>query len=280
MSQFDLFADPNADQLCETPAPQRPQYTAAWRRYIALVEQLKPFDIERAAIHGSLDLGKPFSAPCATTLLCESRSSLNAALKQLAMERFAPPSGAFEHEESRYERLLPENYRKGARDPIPHAEWDPDLIWSALEATYSGQAGQDLVLTRLAENLVEELGLRYNPPIHKSNRLVIERTISTDSFGTKGKTLSFNSAQSVRAILKGFYGFAVWADDPDTTRPLAKLMRDEFSYCSAIESRARFTAGSIEITTFNNKFVYELFGDLATKFQEFIAIYGAEALQR
>lgn len=247
-------------------APLKPGFTECWLAYrAAVLESVRLIGEVGDMRFGFLNVGRGIGKTMSDFhMLRETQSDLISRIYNLAEQTFAPPGGKLSIE-------------RNLMDLGEDADFDPDKLWFRLEAEFGGDAGVELGLKQLAVALVDKFGLKYKPPIRKQNRLEIQQRMHAEKSFSGGYEYSYNSIEYLRQGHRALEDFCKWAEDFATSSNLAAGLREIKSFVK-LESRKRTDFGGIQTVQFKEYVLYELYGDLADKFHEFIAIYGAEAL--
>jgi hypothetical protein len=251
-------------------------FTAYWRKYLAAVQAGDELiSSTRRLSEGVFGMGCKVGRDIETRgMIDATRAEIASLLIRRAEREFAPFAGSLKVNATDYAHLLPKSFYK-----VEDADWDPDKLWEALEVAYGGERGAELGLRQLAESLVSLFWMKGKPPVRKSNRMELSVTVYCDSYSS-GRTLSYNSSDSLRKILHGLIEFCRWAEDYQTASNLHRAIDTIASYHAKVVSRQRHELGSIEVLMFFERAVFEFHGAIADKLQLFIATYGREALER
>lgn len=245
----------------------RPGFTDMWLAYRATVmDCAERINKVRAQRFGSLDVGQCFGTEFNDHyMLRESKGRIESAVYTLAEETFAPEGGRLKIE--RIDIDLGEDEK-----------FDPDRLWAALEAEYGGDAGIELARKQLAAILVDKFCLNRRDPVRKQNRLVLEQHTYAEKRFSGGWEYSYSTVNCIRQAHSALVEFCRWAEDHETSWKIEESLRNFRSF-EKLESRERKDYGAVHTISFKERMQYELYGALGEKFHEFIALYGAEALE-
>lgn len=247
-----------------------PGFTTYWKQYLAAVERAESSiaairDSSKSVFGLQYAVGENFSG---WKLLRTTRSELIEAIVRKAEIDFAPPGGSLAIKT----RTVDETWARA-----DDAEFDPDRLWVALEATYGGNAGVELGRKQLATEIVKHFGLGRKRPVRKANRLELASSIYTEHKYGGGVEMGYTTANWVCELHRAMSAFCRWAGDSATAAQIesraTELFRDR-----TVVSRQRFNFGGIGYVTFNTSMTWEIYGELGDQFQAFVATYGQDAL--
>lgn len=251
----------------ETAVAKEPGFTAMWLAYRSeVMESASRIRNVRRRCFGALNVGPGIGAELSDHyMLRETQSRIVSSIYTLAESTFAPEGGTL-----KIERL--------SMDLGEDEDFDPDQLWTQLEQQYGGEAGVELAHKQLAKVLVDKFCLTRRDPVRKQNYLLIEQSTHAEKKFSGGWEYSYHSVEWIRQGMNALLEFCAWAGDQATSCKLAEGVRNFRSF-EKLESRKRSDYGAVHTVSFKERMVYELHGSLGDKFHEFIAIYGAEALE-
>jgi len=247
----------------------KPGFTDFWNAYRAALEEAesKVSGVSRQAF-GSLAVGSGLgSSMNVNYMLRQTREELIDSIYLMAERSFAPRGCKLKIE------------RMGNEVMGGDEDFDPDRLWTLLESIYGGQAGIELGYKQIATDLVSYFGLRRKVPVRKNNRIELEQSGYAEKSVRGDWTYSYTTYEYYRKSLMALRDFCLWAGDHDTAAKVgsAGIRMGHFDH---VISRERKNFGSIQVVTFLKSITFEIYGDLADKFHEFIATYGIEELSR
>lgn len=256
-----------SDIVGEEAKVEQPGFTAMWLAYRSeVMESASRIRNVRRRCFGTLNVGPGLGAELSDTyMLRETQSRIVSSIYTLAESTFAPEGGTL-----KIERL--------SMDLGEDGDFDPDRLWMQLEQQYGGEAGVELAHKQLAKVLVDKFCLTRRDPVRKQNYLLIEQSTHAEKNFSGGWEYSYHSVQWIRQGMNALVEFCSWAGDQETSSKLGAGVCN-FRTFEKLESRKRSDYGAVHTVSFKERMVYELHGSLGDKFHEFIAIYGAEALQ-
>lgn len=256
-----------ATEAKETAVATEPGFTAMWLAYRSeVMESASRIRNVRRRCFGALNVGPGLGAELSDHyMLRETQSRIVSSIYTLAESTFAPEGGTL-----KIERL--------SMDLGEDADFNPDQLWTQLEQQYGGEAGVELAHKQLAKVLVDKFCLTRRDPVRRQNYLLIEQSTHAEKKFSGGWEYSYHSVEWIRQGMNALLEFCAWAGDHATSSKLGEGVRNFRSF-EKLESRKRSDYGAVHTVSFKERMVYELHGSLGDKFHEFIAIYGAEALE-
>lgn len=270
-------AEPANDPV--PPLPTQPQglgLTAYWSGYQKAVLEARHqvqqhLDASIALFELGRQIGESFDD--VDRMLSKTARGIRFALVAKAQKDFAPPLGTL--------KIATDEIEEACGLAWEDEGFDPDRIWTELEARYGGQAGVNASYEQAAEVFVKHFDLRRSPPVRRSNRLVLEaRIYCSRNFSGDRLSLGDGSERSTEEVVKALATFATWAGDEACASALMPGDRCWTLRGHNVVSRERLQISThLAIVTFHEKLQYELYGELGlTKFQAFVCRFGAKAL--
>lgn len=258
---------PVADGLAATPASTR-SYTAFWHAYLASLttacEDITAAGLTAPRLWSTAKRIGP--TPKLDDMLVEARDDIVREIRERAAREFAPRGVLLTIDEDLYQPLL----------KAPLTEFDPDAVWTVLEAAYGGEKGQEHGLRQTAEHLVKSMSLRYTTPTHLKGRLDVKAQSWSEIRFNGKRQLTYAHCNTVFEALAALQGFCEWAEDQDTADAIRAFTRANRSY--DIEVPQHSTFGAIGFKTRVSSITWSFTGAIADKFQAFISEFGQEAL--
>lgn len=260
------------------------QYTAAWHRYRARVQELQ---IEASACNKVLSeaIGQPTGEVEINTLSCleETRKAIFRDLISRACSEFAATGSTLEISSFNVREALGsdivgqrgecrlyggESYE--VEQQRLNERFDPDAIWRWLADNYGGNAGERAAHAQVAKRLYSAFWMERRPPVMVSGKLKVEmHAYAEKKYSGNGWRYSYSTCETLRKALQDLGTFAYWAEDVVTGNALHNR---SLSIREDVESREKYQYGpGLYCVTYNTKVDVFFSPALGEKFRLYMA---------
>lgn len=160
---------------------------------------------------------------------------------------------------------------------LPAVPVDLDKIWTYLDATYGGEAGQNALYKQIAKLLIRYLHLNDKDVKRTAKAVIAYQSITTSTarFGAKTGPYKFYHRENVSQVLDALSKVFEWAGLDELALALRPERHKMGEYDFTFDSREKFTFPGLELVTFKDSIDYKFDHATATKLQLFVGEFGA-----
>jgi hypothetical protein len=216
-------------------------------------------------------------------LLLEVARRLQSYLIQAAEKQFGARSTPLHIDERLVSEQFPlerEHYHSDDDDNTDVlVPFNPEGVWTWLEANYGGDKGKSESLRQAAERITKAFDFDRKAPVLKSGYLVFQLRVWIDDFEKKHNgvnKLSYNCQESVHQALQGMQDFAR-ATGRDMLASGLATWKNLFHRNMRIVSREKHATGDrgseLQLITYLDRFEFRMRADTAEALQVFLGTH-------
>ena len=174
----------------------------------------------------------------------------------------------------------PSRLRRGIQQPPvatrPEVPVDLDKIWTYLEKTYGGEAGQIALYKQLAPLLINRLHLNDKDMRRTATAVIAYQNIrsTTASFGAKTGPYKLNERSDVNVVFDALSHVFEWAGQDALALALKPDRHKIGDYEFKFDSREKFSFPGLDIVFFKDSIDWKFSYDAAAKLQLFLGEFG------
>jgi hypothetical protein len=156
-------------------------------------------------------------------------------------------------------------------------DYDPAVLWKALEAQIGGGKGEEKAYQQVAKTLHSNFRIWEDDQVKTvAGAVCLNVRVVLDSFDKKyGRNkLHYGSSDTLNKTMQALSAFAKWASRPALAADLEKHPFHYFNH--EVESRKRYPFGDreLEVISYTNRFEFRVNPELASELQVFIGTFG------